>query len=111
MLKKFARLVFPEIRIRIHGTRAEAFLNGQKVYFDFDCASSESRVLKNAFLAELIQLKRTYLTYSLIKPKLVIDLTEAAGSKIVLKEAIEKALKRFDHLLAGLIDGRKKMIL
>lgn len=104
-------LLFPEIRIVIKGSHAEAFLNGRRVFFDFTCDQKEPRLLKNAFLSELIRLKKTYLKYTIAKPKLVIDLTAAAGDKLVLKVALEKAMQRFDHLLAGFIDGKKKMIL
>ncbi|MGE5308271.1 MAG: hypothetical protein ACM3OC_04235 [Deltaproteobacteria bacterium] len=111
MLRK-VRLLFPEIRIIVKGCRTEAFLNGRQVFFDFECDGSQPVALKNAFLSELIRLKRTYLKYTLVKPKLVIDLTRAdAQDKMVLKEAMEKAMKRFDHVLAGFIDGKKKMIL
>lgn len=107
MLTKCARLLFPEIRISFHGLHAEAFINRTKVYFDFNCGTQDGTV----FFEELVRLRQTYLKYALVKPKLVIEVTRASGDKTRLKESLEKAIHKFDHLLAGFIDGNKKMIL
>jgi len=111
VLKKCARLLFPEIRITFNGAHAMAFLNGEKVFFDFSCESQDVRTLKRMFSLELVELKRTYLKYSFVKPKLIIDLTDASGDKKLLREALGQSLRRFAHLLAGFIDGKKTMII
>ena len=111
MIKKCARLLFPEIRITFNGNHAMAFLNREKVFFDFTCESQDVRVLKRMFTLELVELKRTYLRYSFVKPKLIIDLTDASGDKKILRDALRQSVRRFEHLLAGFIDGKKTMII
>jgi hypothetical protein len=111
MLRKYARLLFPEIRIIFNGTRAEAFVNREKVFFDFVCDTADMHKLQVMFLMELQQLRQTYLKYCLIKPKMVIKLTGVSGDHLLIKEALAKAVRRFDHLLAVFVDGKKKMII
>jgi hypothetical protein len=111
MLKKYARLLFPEIRIIFTGKRVEAFVNREKVFFDCNCDTADMHQLQAMFLMELTRVKDTYLKYCLIKPKLVIKFTGASGDHVVLKEALVRALRKFDHLLAVFVDGNKKMIL
>jgi hypothetical protein len=111
MLKKYARLLFPEIRIIFNGTRVDAFVNKEKVFFDLVCDTADMHKLQAMFLMELTRLKETYLKYCLVKPKLVIKFTGASGDRLLLKEALMKAIRKFDHLLAVFVDGKKKMIL
>jgi hypothetical protein len=111
MLRKYVRLLFPEIRIIFNGNRAEAFVNREKVFFDFFCDTADMHKVQAMFLMELQQLKQTYLKYCIAKPKIVIKFTGATGDRILLKEALVKAVRKFDHLLAVFVDGEKKMIL